>query len=135
MRQTLRRVSILGAAATLLSAGLNPASATAHLREPAGIDRAHQRRSTDRTRGNAAERKHKTPPWADFSYRYDPRDLYKEILDQNQWRRLWGPVGIGEFHIFPAQLAGPYRGPPLQIWGHGFGTSLWRDPVTGWPLM
>jgi hypothetical protein len=46
-----------------------------------------------------------------------------------------GPITVGAFHVFPAQEPGPYIGPLTRIWGLGFGTSLWRDPVTGWPEM
>ena len=91
-----------------------------------------EKRSATKTATGRAKSK---PPWADFSYRYDPRDLYREFLRQNKWRRIWGPIGVGEFHIFPARETGPNLGPPLRIWGHGFGTSLWRDPVTGHPIM
>ncbi|HEX9724134.1 MAG TPA: hypothetical protein VGC53_07605, partial [Vicinamibacteria bacterium] len=44
-----------------------------------------------------------------------------------------GPFELGAFHVFPAQEPGPYLGPPPKIWGLGFGTSLWRNPVAGWP--
>jgi hypothetical protein len=46
-----------------------------------------------------------------------------------------GPFEVGAFHVFPAQEPGPYLGPPTRIWGLGFGTSLWRNPVVGWPEM
>lgn len=70
----------------------------------------------------------------DFSHAHDPRELHEDAEKAFRRKRLLGPVGIGEFHIFPARETGPYPGPPLRIWGNGFGTSLWRDPVTGWPL-
>jgi hypothetical protein len=41
----------------------------------------------------------------------------------------------GGFHLYPAWEPGPYQGPPARIWQPGWwGTTLWRDPVTGWPL-
>ena len=70
----------------------------------------------------------------DLSFPHDPRELQEEAEKALRWKRILGPVGIGEFHVFPAREPGPYGSPPLRIWGTGFGTSLWRDPVTGWPL-
>jgi hypothetical protein len=46
-----------------------------------------------------------------------------------------GPFELGAFHVFPAQEPGPHLGPPTRIWGLGFGTSLWRSSVAGWPEM
>jgi hypothetical protein len=46
-----------------------------------------------------------------------------------------GPFELGAFHVFPAQEPGPHLGPPTRIWGLGFGTSLWRNSVAGWPEM
>ena len=60
--------------------------------------------------------------------KYSTVDLSRLPLPLN-----FGPLVIGAYHIFPAQEPGPYVGPPTRIWGLGFGTSLWRDPVTGWP--
>ena len=71
----------------------------------------------------------------DLSFDHEPSELYKDVIGKLRWKRLIGPFGIGEFHIFPARESGPYLGPPRRIWGHGIGTSLWRDPVTGWPLL
>ena len=70
----------------------------------------------------------------DFAFEHDPRELYQRAVDKIRWRRIVGPVGIGRFHIFPAQETGPNLGPAKRIWGDGFGTSLWRDPITGWPI-
>ena len=70
----------------------------------------------------------------DFSFDYDPEELREHIMDKLQWKRIWGPFGIAGYHIAPAAESGPYRGPPTQFWSNGFGTSLWRDTVTGWPL-
>ena len=67
-------------------------------------------------------------------YTHDPRELH-EIWRRSQEREhLGGPFWLGGYYIPPSQQPGPNLGPPLQIWGRGFGTSLWRDPVTGWPL-
>jgi hypothetical protein len=70
----------------------------------------------------------------DFSYDYDPQELHQYWRDLVRWKRIKGVIGVGSYHIFPARESGPYRAPPLTIWGQGFGTSLWRDPVTGWPI-
>jgi hypothetical protein len=43
---------------------------------------------------------------------------------------------IGAFHLYPTWEPGPYGGPPARIWRPGsWGVTLWRDPVTGWPLL
>ena len=55
-------------------------------------------------------------------------------MDKLQWKRIWGPLGIAGYHIAPAAESGPYHGPPMRFWTNGWGTSLWRDTVTGWPL-
>jgi hypothetical protein len=70
----------------------------------------------------------------DVSYDYDPQELHRHWRDLIRWKRIKGFVGIGSYHIFPARESGPYKSPPLTIWGQGFGTSLWRDPITGWPI-
>ena len=70
----------------------------------------------------------------DVSVDYDPAELRENILDKLRFKRIWGPMGIAGYHIYPAHESGPYRGPPQQIWTNGWATSLWRDPVTGWPL-
>lgn len=70
----------------------------------------------------------------DFLFDYDPEELRKSVGDEIRFKRIWGPVGLAGYHIFPAAESGPYLGPPQRIWSNGFGTSLWRDPVTGWPL-
>jgi hypothetical protein len=68
----------------------------------------------------------------------DFSDQYKMLSDDLEktlrWKKLFGIFGVSEVHIFPGHESGPYLGPPLRIWGNGFSTSLWRDPVTGWPL-
>jgi hypothetical protein len=63
-------------------------------------------------------------------YKMLSEDLEKSL----RWKKLFGTFGIAEVHIFPARESGPYLGPPLYIWGNGFGASLWRDPITGWPI-
>ncbi len=70
----------------------------------------------------------------DFSFDYDPEELRDHIMNKLQWKRIWGPIGIAGYHIPPAAETGPYLGPPMQFWSNGWGTSLWRDTVTGWPL-
>jgi hypothetical protein len=68
----------------------------------------------------------------------DFSDQYKLLSeDLEKWRRLrklFGIFGIAEMHVYPGRESGPNLGPPLRIWGNGFGTSLWRDPVTGWGI-
>ena len=66
----------------------------------------------------------------DFSDQY--KMLSEDLEKALRWKKLFWIVGVSEVHIFPGRESGP--GPPLRIWGHGFGTSLWRDPVTGWAL-
>ena len=70
----------------------------------------------------------------DFSFDYDPEELRESIEDKIRFKRIWGPFGLAGYHVFPAAETGPWLGPPQRIWSNGFGTSLWRDPVTGWPL-
>jgi hypothetical protein len=70
----------------------------------------------------------------DFTYKYDPQELHQYWRDLNRWKRLKGIFGIGSYHIPLALEPGPYYGPPTTIWGQGFGTSLWRDPITGRPI-
>ncbi len=67
-------------------------------------------------------------------YNYDPRELHEIWQQSEQRKHLAGPIWLGGYYIPPSQQPGPNVGPPLQIWGRGFGTSLWRDPVTGWPI-
>jgi hypothetical protein len=68
----------------------------------------------------------------DFSDEYEH---LSEDLERNlRWKRLLGKFGIAEVHIYPARETGPYLGPPMRIWGNGWGTSMWRDPITGWPI-
>lgn len=67
-------------------------------------------------------------------YNYDPLELHEIWRQSEQRKHLAGPLWLGGYYIPPSQQPGPNVGPPLQIWGRGFGTSLWRDPVTGWPI-
>jgi hypothetical protein len=68
----------------------------------------------------------------DFSDQY--KMLSEDLEKSLRWKRLFSIFGISEVHIYPGRESGPYLGPPLHIWGNGFSTSMWRDPVTGWPL-
>ena len=68
----------------------------------------------------------------DFSDQY--KMLSNDLEKALRWKKLFGIFGVSEVHIFPGRESGPYLGPPLRIWGNGFSTSMWRDPVTGWPL-
>lgn len=63
-------------------------------------------------------------------YKMLSQDLEKSL----RFKKLFGIFGITEMHVYPSLESGPYLGPPLHIWGNGFATSMWRDPVTGWPL-
>jgi hypothetical protein len=68
----------------------------------------------------------------DFSYRYDPLELHAYSRKATRrWTQIKGPIGLGDYHVPPALETGPYYGPPLHIYGRGFGASVWRDPVTG----
>ncbi len=67
-------------------------------------------------------------------YTYDPEELHKIWQQAARRKQLFGPLGLGGYFIPSSQEPGPYYGPPLQIWGRGFGTSLWRNPITGWPI-
>ena len=71
----------------------------------------------------------------DFRFDYDPRELHEYSQDYNRWKKIKGIFGVGSYHIPVGHVHIPYKSPPLTIWGQGFGTSLWRDPVTGWPTM
>ncbi len=68
----------------------------------------------------------------DFSDQY--KMLSEDLEKTLRWKKLFGIFGVSEVHIYPGRESGPYLGPPLHIWGNGFSTSLWRDPITGWPL-
>lgn len=70
----------------------------------------------------------------DMSFEHDPRELHEHRFQQLKWKRIWGPIGIGTYHVYPAAVTGANNGPPQQIWGYGWGASQWRDPVTGWSL-
>ena len=65
-------------------------------------------------------------------YNYDPGELHGIWQESERRKHLAGPFWLGGYYIPPSQQPGP--GSSLQIWGRGFGTSLWRDPVTGWPI-
>jgi hypothetical protein len=67
-------------------------------------------------------------------YYHDPAELDELWQEAERRKPLTGPFGLGGYYIPPSQEPGPYSGPPLQIWGRGFGTSLWRNPITGWPI-
>lgn len=67
-------------------------------------------------------------------HKYDHWELQEYWQKSEHWKQLTGPFGLGGYYIPPSHQPGPYPGPPLQIWGRGFGASLWRDPVTGWPI-
>jgi hypothetical protein len=68
----------------------------------------------------------------DFSDQY--KMLSEDLEKTLRWKKLFGMFGVPEVHIYPGRESGPYMGPPLRIWGNGFATSMWRDPITGWPL-
>lgn len=70
----------------------------------------------------------------DLSFEHDPQELYENRFEQLKWKRIWGPIGIGSYYIYPAAVTGANNGPPQQIWGYGWGASQWRDPITGWAL-
>ncbi len=87
--------------------------------------------------GQSQERETAPPPESkqiDLNF----SDQYKLLADDlekwRHWRKLFGIFGLSEMHVYPGQESGPHPGPPLRIWGNGFGASMWRDPVTGWPL-
>jgi len=67
-------------------------------------------------------------------YTYDPDELHEFWQEAERRKPLSGPFGLGGYYLPPNREPGPYYGPPLQIWGRGFGTSLWRNPITGWPI-
>ena len=67
-------------------------------------------------------------------YIHDPDELYELWQEAEKWKQLFGPFGLRGYYIPPSQEPGPYYGPPLQIWGRGSGTTLWRNPITGWPI-
>ena len=65
----------------------------------------------------------------DFSFEYDPLELRRWSRQTPRRVPIKGPVGIGSYYLPPALDNLP--GPPLHIWGTGWGASVWRDPVTG----
>jgi len=68
----------------------------------------------------------------DFSDQY--KMLSEDLEKSLRWKHLFRIFGVSEVHIYPGRESGPYFGPPLRIGGNGWSTSMWRDPVTGWPL-
>jgi hypothetical protein len=84
---------------------------------------------------NADEKESKKKVRLDLGYQYDPQDLHEYWRKSQRWKRLFRRFGLGSYHIPPSHENGPYAAPPLRIWGTGFGASLWRDPVTGRPIM
>lgn len=80
-----------------------------------------------------AEKKKSVENYLDVYY-HDPAEFEGLWLDAQRRRHLVGPVGLRGYYTPPSQEPGPYYGPPLQIWGRGSGTSLWRNPVTGWAI-
>jgi hypothetical protein len=70
----------------------------------------------------------------DFDFSDSYKTLSEDLEKTLRWKNLFKIFGVGDVHVFPSRESGPYLGPPLRIWGNGFGTSLWRDPVTGWAL-
>jgi hypothetical protein len=71
----------------------------------------------------------------DLDYKYDPFELHAYSRRFPRPKRLKGPLVLGEYSLPPAQDTGPYLGPPLKLYGTGFGASVWRDPVTGRPIL
>ena len=71
----------------------------------------------------------------DLNYEYDPRELHEYSNELKRWKRIKGMLYLGTYHVPPGSVSGRNLGPPRYIWTNGFGTSLWRDPVTGWPIM
>ena len=67
-------------------------------------------------------------------YYHDSAELDELWMEAERRRRLRGPIGYRGYYTPVGLEPGPYYGPPLQIWGRGSGTSLWRNPITGWPL-
>jgi hypothetical protein len=64
------------------------------------------------------------------------RDWTIVLLPKSAPRDLrFGPFRIAAWHVYPAEEVGPFYGPPLRIWGVGVGASLWRDPITGRPVL
>jgi hypothetical protein len=63
-----------------------------------------------------------------------------ELLRFEAWekaaltRRIAGPVYLAGFHVPAVRDCGSFQGPLSRIFGVGFGASLWRDWVTGFPL-
>lgn len=88
-----------------------------------------QGQTQETTEDRPAEKKQIDLNFSD-QYKMLSEDLEKSL----RWKKLFGIFGLSEVHVYPGWEPGPYLGPPLRIWGNGFATSMWRDPVTGWPL-
>ncbi len=76
------------------------------------------------------------PPAAlDLDYRVEnPLDLLAPARRfHDRWRRIRGTLGT-RYHLYPAQKAGGREDWPPRIFAGGWNYSLWRDPVTGWPV-
>ena len=62
----------------------------------------------------------------------DPENLHPPARKfQDNWRRIWGALGM-RYHLYPSQQSGPENWPP-HLYGGGMNYSIWRNPVTGWP--
>ncbi len=71
----------------------------------------------------------------DLQYDYDPLELHEYWRKAIRWKQIIGPLGLAPYYIPAAHQPGLNLGPPRQLFGHGSGTTLWRDPITGWPLL
>lgn len=60
----------------------------------------------------------------------DPSELHPKKGFQNNWRRIWGALGM-RAHYYPSQLTGPENWPP-HLYSGGMNYSVWRNTVTGW---
>ena len=71
------------------------------------------------------------PTIFDLSFEVErPDELHPQRNFQNNWRRIWGSLGM-RAHYYPSQLTGPENWPP-HLYSGGMNYSIWRDPVTGW---
>jgi hypothetical protein len=62
----------------------------------------------------------------------DPENLHPPARKfQDNWRRIWGALGM-RYHLYPSQQTGPENWPP-HLYAGGMNYSIWRNPVTGWP--
>lgn len=119
-----KKVTALAILGLLLSVAAPAAGAEKVPAEPARVERTPPTPTQSPTHDGTTPEQAVVVPWkgAVVDMSRDPMPI------------VVGPLVVGAFHIFPALEPGPYIGPPARIWGLGFGTSLWRDPVTGWPL-